>query len=581
MASSADGISRLSSAFAESRWAVRQADAERRGRYGRLASTVVQTLDTKLTTLETALSRFSWPSDTPWSTDSNLALTRLLSPSGSDAPLSGYLSGTITAGDDAQRTYKYFSRGLDPNADAGLTEDITFTFTMTQGGTSKTISVDAQAGDDWGTILQATAQAVNDSVLAVQAEIIEQPVAYRAVPDLGKTGSILALSVDPGRTGQDVDLQNGWGNLLLRLDMEAARMPATAAGEARHSLVALSTAAPTTIVSDGFLPAQTTTLSAGEHTLAWTLGPHSGEVAVTIESGMDWEEVLGAMADAVNGSSDLLAAEVVETTVPTGLTDPFQPRAAQALALAVSAADPKRGHRLGLSDDDGVVAALGLDLTARPGSDALLRVDGTDRVSATGRVCADMGRLEMNVEQVFGEALPLSVIRAMGEIESAVLDVATAYNDLRSFLLANQDLLQPGLADTLRAPVSGNQGLEWLGVREMTSKDLLMVDQTRFWSALGSDSARARELLADSDGLMPGLEAAVAAIRSGDLADRLATPSLMADANAPWRSVFANETSQTLVDGLVDNATESGLAWKRVLELGGTLLDTIDAKRKA
>ena len=426
---------------------------------------------------------------------------------------------------------------------------------------------------------------MNDSTLAVRAEVIEQPVAYRVLPTLGKTGSILALSVDPGRPGldvQEVDLRNGSGNLLLTLDMEAARTPLTPATEARHSLLARSTAVPTTMVSDGFLPVETTTLAAGDYDLGWTLGPHAGTASVSIDPDMDWEQVLRATANAVNGSTSLVRAEVVATTVPTGLTGPLQPRSAEALALAVSAVDPKQGQRLSLDDGGGLRAALGLEATAVPGSDTVLRVDGVDLTSATGHVRADLGRLDLEVHNVFGEALPLSVVEPMAAIESSVLDIATAYNDLRSFLLANQDLLQPGLAETLRAPVAGNAlGLEWLGMEEMTAKDLLTVNQTRFWSALGENPDRAGALLADADtGLVPGLEAAASALRSPNLADRLVAPTLLADVDAPWRLEFANDKAGSLL-GLVDNATESGLAWKRVLELGGTLLDTVDAKRRA
>ncbi len=578
-ASTSRGPSVLKSAFAKSRWAVRSADAERQGRYERLAVPLVQTLDRKLSALETALSRFQWPADTsqgaPWSQ------ARLTSPSGDDSPLAGRVAASLPTGQDVTRTYTYFSRGLDADADAGVDTDTDFSFSISQGGQTKTISVAALAGDTWGDILAATASAVNDSTLDVQAEVIEQPVAYRVLPTLGKTGSILALSVDPARSGQDVALGNGSGNLLLKLDMEATSTPAAPATLGRYSLTALSTAAPTTIVSDGFLPVETTTLTAGEHRLAWSLGPHAGTASVNVTSDMDWQDVLRATANAINGSTGLVRAEVVSTTVPTGLTGPLQPRMAEAVALSVSAADPKLGQRLGLSDENGMIAALGLNATAEPGADARLFVNGTDLTSATGHFRRDLGRLGLEVQDTFGEAIPLSVVEPMRALESGVLDIATAYNDLRAFLLANEDLLQPGLAATLRAPMAGNAlGLEWLGVNEMTNKNVLMVDRTRFWTALGQNPDRAEALLAGANGLVPGLEAAAATLRAPNLADRLATPTLMADANAPWQGEFANDKAESLLD-LVDNATESGQAWKRVLELGGTLLDTIDAKRRA
>ncbi len=218
---------------------------------------------------------------------------------------------------------------------------------------------------------------------------------------------------------------------------------------------------------------------------------------------------------------------------------------------------------------------LGLTATAAPGADATARVNGTGMTSETGIFTLDEGRVLLRVDGSAGEGagIPLSVVEGMNEVQTRLEDMLGAYNDLRSFVLKNADLLEAGFADAWRAPVADlGSGLSWLGIGELPDSGALWTDNDAFWKAVGQDQDAARALLFDApDGLAPAWTAVAAAVRTPSLADRLIQSTLVADLGpAAWRETANRERG--LLQQVIDAAsTTKAPAKDPYLETSGLL----------
>ncbi|MDY7000408.1 MAG: hypothetical protein SVS15_01335 [Thermodesulfobacteriota bacterium] len=638
--------------FAGSLWAWRFDSAERSARYGRLATPVVQTLGLKLDSLDKALDAFAWPKeDSPWSS------ARLTT---QDSRLDGRIESDIKTGSEAVRFYKYFSRGRDPLSESSLEEE-TYRFNVILGGEEETLEVTVPAEATWGEVLEGLCEEINNSFLPVQAEVINQKNPYQKIKTLGKTGSILALSVNQAHQDQDLSLKDEKGHMILEMDLEATDEPITAATLGRYGLTANRRADPSTYSSFNFDPRADSGLTAGEHKIKYTLGGHSGTISVAVESDWTWEQVLEKTAEAINSETSLLHAEVEARDRPSGLLDPDT---AEGVVLSVTVVSPKLGERLVLEeygggwlsgvdsffDPQGTLPAnpqtgdryiasatgngwtedyiyeydgsswvetapatynavhvedvdqdyfygssgwsttnagnlledLGLTSTAHPGSDAELTVNSEAYTTETGVFTQDQGRLTLEVTDSFAETLPLRVVSAMEEIEERFGDVVQAYNDLRSFLLPNEDLFKQGFAQGFREPVEDNLAeLSWLGVTEATEDKMLWVDKDKFWSALGQDPEKAEELIySATDALIPALKRASARARDPEVSANLVSPTLLEDVSVSAETQFRVEKREALQE-VVDAGAGTGASENPFLESTGIIRDVYDAREKA
>lgn len=226
---------------------------------------------------------------------------------------------------------------------------------------------------------------------------------------------------------------------------------------------------------------------------------------------------------------------------------------------------------------------LGLTATAHPGADATATIDGRERTSETGVFALDQGRVTATVEAVSGAGAPFSVVEAFDEVRERFSDVVYAYNDLRTYILSNNDLFEAGFADTWAEPV-GDLGteLDWMGASTTPDTATLWVDNDAFWSALGQDPDRAKAALYDApDGLVPRLAAVSADNRTPSLEDRLIEPTLVADVGPSVARETALRERSTLQQ-VIDAATDTPAPAKDpYLENSGLLDRIIDAKREA
>lgn len=492
-----------------------QADAG--ARRLRLGNSLAFGLDSALRRLNLAASSFTWPAEgIPFATNSRLTTQ----PAASRADL----GVTLPDGSGYAQEDKLLSRGFAAAAATTLAPGA-YALKLSFGGQSQKLSVSVAAGDTNADVLQAVADAVNGSTLQVDASVRSQtgsnPLGYGILgPGVIPTGSFLTLSVNADRAGSSPTLTDASGHLAAALDLSAASVPSSPAQTGTHQVTSLSVARPTTFRTGGFDSEAVTTLSPGTYTLSYAAGPASGSVVegsvdVTVNAGDTWGEVLAHMKSAFGSASAFMVSQLVSAKRVWDSTTDELHAVVDATGLEVALNDPKPGWRLSLSGGDNasgagnILSALGLNVTAQPGSDGSMIVDGRERTSATSAYTADQGRVALNQSGTFGEAVPVSVLAPLETLSRGLSDVVTAYNGLRDILTRNADLLRTDLAEDWRTPVSDRAGdLSDLGLVESGAGKALWLNADTFVQALTDNAQAVRAtLLGDGSdtGLLPEL----------------------------------------------------------------------------
>jgi hypothetical protein len=293
---------------------------------------ILQGLDRKLGEFEDALSSFKWPADeAPWFG------SRLVT-GGQDAQ--GALNALVRPTQDSTPPLKIASGGFDSKARTSLAPG-SYTFNLSQGGFTETLGVDVAKGDTWGDVLTRVQGAVNGSPLAARADVVYQNASFQLDPSLSGTGSILILSVNPGRKDQDLSVTDVSGGLLTQLRMKASDNPIGPATEAQHQVNVLQKSLPTAFTGAPVDPGAPTTLALGRHDMAYAVGTgdqpqsyiskaydptqaatlaagtysftskYDGETrnhSLTVGSGWTWGDVMNAVAAEVNGQPTYVKA---------------------------------------------------------------------------------------------------------------------------------------------------------------------------------------------------------------------------------------------------------------------------------
>ncbi len=175
----------------------------------RITDALAQSLTRRLTEFGAVLERFSWPSETwPWSR-SRLVVR--------DQETEKSLSAATAPAYTAVPSYKYFSKGGATLTQASGIAVGDYSFRVTQGDTSRTLTLGVAEGDSWGDVLTTVKNAVNATDLSVRADIQRQQAPFTLDPSLADTGYVLNLSVNPSRKDQDVTVTDTSGHLMSEL----------------------------------------------------------------------------------------------------------------------------------------------------------------------------------------------------------------------------------------------------------------------------------------------------------------------------------------------------------------------------
>lgn len=476
-------------------WSDRFREAQNFERLDRQGPSLAVDLDRRFDALAKSLKAFEWPGQT-----SPLSGARLVV---RDPNLADRVEASLASADKAQPYYRYFSRGFDASAPTTL-DPGTYTFDVTQSGTTKSLSVDVSAGMTNGDVLSAVETAVNGATLPVQATVVRQNTPNLAAPGCLATGSALALAVNGAYADQGLTLADTSGHLLQSLALAAVARPMDPATLAEYDVQGGQTYRPSTYSSLSFDPNATTTLAAGTYTFDWTLGNSSGSLSLLVQATDTWRDVLNNLAFATSGGEGLLAAQVVDQDRPSDLTGDTLYLMMQGKAVVIAAAAPKVGERLVLSGADAAstsaLSTLKLNATAQPGSDGHLTVNGAEEIRAPGVFSEDQGRLLLTLSDSFSETLPLKVVEAVDQLSTRLSDITTAYNDLRSLILPNENILRAGAAELWRNPLAAKAAdYKQLGLKEWGKDRLLWFGHDDFFRALGADPAAVEDLLLHPD----------------------------------------------------------------------------------
>lgn len=500
MDSATESTEPLKQVFPDSYWADRFDRAALKNRYELTGPSIAMDVQARVRTLSETLASFRWPSDGFGLSDARLIVE--------DPELEGRLSSNVTPAEDVQRYYRYYSRGFSGEARTSLDAGV-YKFDMSLGSSRKSLEVEITSDMDNDSMLEAVRDAVNSSTLPVQARVVRQNAPGANLDDLLGTGSALAFSVNTayvvteenrGDSTQDLDAANLLsfndtdGHLLSHLKLYATKKPIGSAKEARYDLSGIHAGSPTQYLSRAFDLNAETSISAGSYSIGYSIGAESGTIDFGVEDGDTWQTVLNRLNNAAGATSSKVSAELVDARLVSPVYTGEGYYLIDGKAVSITANNPKLGEKLVLEPGSGL-EDLGLNVTARPGTDSVMVINGRTETRAPGEFAMDRGRVTVNLEEDFGDTLPLRVVSAVQEMEK-VGQVSDAYNDLRESILPSEDLFREGFADLWRDPVEDNLvDLEWMGMREAEEDRLIWFDSDKFYDALIADPDKVQEVL--------------------------------------------------------------------------------------
>ena len=583
--------------WASSIWNKQQEKVSARQSYKRLAQPLVRSLEQKLKAFEETLNKFEWPvDDLPWYKST---LTRL-------DPL---LENKIKAVTPEQITlpYQYFSRGFSPHTTSSIPAG-EYKFTLSLNGQAETLTLSISDDQTNAEVLETVKDAINDSSLPVQAEVVHQYAGHQKI-DSPSVGHILAISVNPPYQEEELAIKDTKGLLLKKLGLYSVTGPISGATTTTYLVQARRLASSSLFSSSAFDGGAEIGWEIQKYTFNIKLNDETTEVAIyvvdedtwnearelaqdeqaRVKDTTDWEtkvkkltfdsseiddnttwnslvssmtsegivvfsdttyeELFASLARYINSTFPSIDTSVVTRKIPDYSLD--EVIYTDRTFLEINLTDPKLGHRLSLIDGNGQpLYTLNMKATAIPGSDALLNINGQTREAPANWFSEDKGRLSITPEDIYGQPLPLTVVQAMEEIHTRLNDVIQAYNDLLKFLQKDKDIFNQTLISNWQKPVNDLEtDLAWLGIQKTSEDELLWINGDRFWQALGEDKNRAREILTDeTKGLIPEWENMISYMNKKGLEFFLLPATAYIDQFPPWQKTLENEMNTKLLD---------------------------------
>lgn len=494
-------------------WGDRFSRGALKNKYELTGTSTVMDVQSHILSLSDALSRFRWPND-----GFGLSRARLVV---NDPSLDNKISASETPKNEVARYYRAYSRGFTGTSPTVL-EPGEYKFNMSYGSAVKELSVTVENGMDNDAVLDKVRDAVNKSTLPVQARKFIQNVPGSNLDDLLGIGSSLAFSVNTAYGNNNSDIVGGYdgetdlavnsqlkfsdtsGHLISHLNLTDTFLPVGPAQEGSYSLSGITAGSVSEYLSRGFDVNAESTLSGGAHSIGYTIGEETGTIDFYVDEGATWQTVLNSIKNAAAGTSEKFTADIVDAKLPSPVYTGEKYYLIDGKAVTITAVSPKIGERLVLEPESGL-EVLGFNVTSQPGTDAQMMVNGTIEKRAPGEFALDHGRVIVELEDSFGGTLPLRVVNAVSQIEENIGLFTDAYNELRKTFLPAEDLFREGFADMWREPIDKNRvDYEWMGLREAEKDDMLWFDSDVFYSAVGSEPERVRDLLeGNENGLVP------------------------------------------------------------------------------
>ncbi len=320
----------------------------------------------------------------------------------------------------------------------------------------------------------------------------------------------------------------------------------TSAASGAHTITVTQLARAHTVAS-GRYDRDGTSLSAahaGTKTFSITIGDDTYDVTVEIGAGDTDEEVLGAVAAAINDATDGAASASVILDTPT------------TARLTIASGTTGGVGAMTFTDTDGLLSAIGVtnatEATDTAGGyiyadlggnelDALLTVDGLNVVSSSNQVDDLITGLSITLlaEQQDGDAAVTLTVEVDTEaIKTKIEEFLTAYNDAYEYLYSKTavdgdtytrgilagEFSYIGLRSDLRGImvgfVSGTgsvyQALSQIGITSTRTGTFSISDSTKLDEALAADLEGVAALFNSESGIAAGLESLISRYVSAD-----------------------------------------------------------------
>ncbi len=352
---------------------------------------------------------------------------------------------------------QFFSDTFDPNATPTLNEGV-YSFDWSMGEQSGSIEFSVTEDDTWETLLNRVAGAVEGSQTMFSAEVVERPLLSDKVEDqlLYIDGVALKFEANSPKLGERLSITGGIhmgdGTFSINTDLSDNYIQLT-----QDQYDAVGTGTPFTVSSDGTLPS-----------------PLAADTTYYVIKSDEERLIQLALSEA-----DALAGNAVTITDSGSGTHSIQ-------------------FTTGYPLDE-----LNMK-TAQPGADTSVTTEGKTYTRAAGPITLDQGRVHVEIEESFAGVIPMSVVEPLQVMQDRLSDVVTSYNDLRSLLVGNLDLLREDTSEIWREAVTDNAAaLEGIGLQETGADKTLWFSHDDFYRSLGADAEATKSLLLDEeDGLL-------------------------------------------------------------------------------
>ena len=294
-------------------------------------------------------------------------------------------------------------------------------------------------------------------------------------------------------------------------------------------------------------PTQNSDIATGTNTVAIDIDGETRIVSFDVGATDNNREALQSFADAINEADTGVTAEVRET-------------ANGEVRIRTTRDDTGAEATFDIRDLQGdAVAATGADIERRAARDAEVIVDGQTVTSATNTIELDGGNVTLQINRTTNAPVTVGVVADTEAQTEFVQDFVTEFNDFRTFLNENADLISQEIGGDLDAAVRA-QGSELAAVGITRAADgSLEIDEERLAEVMAEDPDRVEDLFTNFNGL---------ATRVGAVADRVAT-------TAPSRFVADSQAFSLVAGDGGGGFTSSGTADNPLLAAlnSGQLID--------
>lgn len=352
----------------------------------------------------------------------------------------------------------YFSRGRGRESLAGL-GDGENVFEVSLGNQTGIYSITGYSGARWGEALDMTAKILNSGAISLRAEVISQTKSFEKLSGLASIGESLVIGLSKSNSNQSLYLKDLRGHFMERMGIISAITSLTGLVDTPKSEFSTVSYISRTLSTEEYPK-----LSPGIKSFTVLLGDMIRSVYVSISKGDTWSSVASRIINAVQTKVFPNILFCVSPIIPVSSLS------SGVISLGMVIKFSSQDENFVMEDQEG----------------DLLKNLGLNRVSNSSVPGFSISEAASDLE-TYGASSEANIYR--NNLQAVLEEIAAAYNDTRSFVLANAEDFNPELPGALRQPTLNL-------AKEMTSLGLIETEPDK---KLFVRPAFSNEALADFD----------------------------------------------------------------------------------